>query len=282
MPILPIDDPADARLADYRGVSDPELLRRRQRFVAEGRLVVRRLLTGGRHIAESVLLTAPALDNLADLLPHRYPELPVYVVSQAVMNDLAGFNIHRGCLAIGLRPPRRSTAQLLDIGGLDRLVVLEGVSNADNVGGIFRSAAALGGDAVLLGPHCCDPLYRKAIRTSVGASLEVPFAFADAWPADIDLLRGAGFTIVALTTSGEAPRIEMLAADLTNQPRVAILAGAEGTGLSPEAHAAADLQVRIAMRSGIDSLNVAVALSITLHRMGRHGNRGRFLATRTT
>jgi tRNA G18 (ribose-2'-O)-methylase SpoU len=271
MPIIPIDDPGDARLADYRGVSDPELLRRRQRFVAEGRLVVRRLLTGGRLIAESVLLTAPALDNLADLLPHRYPELPVYVVSQAVMNDLAGFNIHRGCLAIGLRPPRLSTAQLLDTVDLGRLVVLEGVSNADNVGGIFRSTAALGGDAVLLGPHCCDPLYRKAIRTSIGASLEVPFAFAGAWPADLELLRGAGFTIVALATSAEAPRIETLATDLVTQPRVALLAGAEGAGLSPEAHAAADLQIRIAMRPGIDSLNVAVALSITLHRVGRHG-----------
>ena len=269
MPVFPIDDSGDARLADYRGVSDPELLRRRQRFIAEGRLVVRRLLTGGRLIAESVLLTTPALDNLADLLPHRYPGLPVYVVSQAVMNDLAGFNIHRGCLAIGLRPPRLSTAQLLDIGGLDRLVVLEGVSNADNVGGIFRSAAALGGDALLLGPHCCDPLYRKTIRTSIGASLVVPFAFADAWPADIDLLRGAGVTIVALTTSGEAPRVETVAADLAHRPRVAILAGAEGAGLSPEAHAAADLQVRIAMRSGIDSLNVAVAVSIALHHLAR-------------
>jgi tRNA G18 (ribose-2'-O)-methylase SpoU len=269
MPIFPIDDPGDARLADYRGVSDPELLRRRQRFVAEGRLVVRRLLTGGRLIAESVLVTAPALDNLADLLPHRYPELPVYIVSQAAMDDLAGFNIHRGCLAIGLRPPRRSTAQLLDIGGLERLVVLEGVSNADNVGGIFRSAAALGGNAVLLGPHCCDPLYRKAIRTSIGASLEVPFAFADAWPADLGLLRGAGFTTVALTTSAEAPRIETLAAEIVEQPRVALLAGAEGAGLSPEANAAADLQVRIAMRSGIDSLNVSVAVAIALHQVAR-------------
>jgi tRNA G18 (ribose-2'-O)-methylase SpoU len=185
------------------------------------------------------------------------------------MNDLAGFNIHRGCLAIGLRPPRLSTAQLLDIVGLDRLVVLEGVSNADNIGGILRSAAALGGDAVLLGPHCCDPLYRKAIRTSIGASLVVPFAFVGAWPADIDLLRGAGFTVVALTTSAEAPRIETVAAGLANQPRVAILAGAEGTGLSPEAHAAADLHVRIAMRSGIDSLNVAVAVSIALHHLAR-------------
>jgi tRNA G18 (ribose-2'-O)-methylase SpoU len=269
MPIFPIDDPGDARLADYRGVSDPELLRRRQRFVAEGRLVVRRLLTGGRLIAESVLVTAPALDNLADLLPHRFPELPVYVVSQAVMNDLAGFNIHRGCLAIGLRPPRLSTAQLLDTGGLDRLVVLEGVSNADNVGGIFRSTAALGGDAILLGPHCCDPLYRKAIRTSIGASLEVPFAFAGAWPADLELLRGVGFTTVALTTSAEAPRIETLATDLAKHHHLALVAGAESSGLSGEARDAADLQVRIAMRLGIDSINVAVAVSIALHHVAR-------------
>jgi tRNA G18 (ribose-2'-O)-methylase SpoU len=271
MPVIPIDDLADPRVADYRNVPDPELLRGRGVFVAEGRYVVRRLLATTRFVTRSLLLTPAAYDSLADVHTHR-DSLPTYLVSQDAMNAITGFNIHRGCLAIGERPasvPWQTLAR-----DARRLVVLEGVANADNIGGVFRNAAALGADAVLLGPSCTDPLYRKAIRTSMGAALQVPFARMEQWPDDLVRLRASGVTLLALTPAADAIELAQLHQPAVSQrvgiaDRVALLLGHEGEGLSHAAVRAADVRVRIPMEAGVDSLNVATAAAIALYELRR-------------
>src|SRR5262249_23063259 len=157
---------------------------------------------------------------------------------------ITGYNIHRGCLALAVRP---APAALDDVLRAARtVVVLEGVTNADNVGGVFRNAAAFGAGAVLLSPTCCDPLYRKAIRTSMGAVLSVPFARAAPWPAAISLLRSRGFTVGALTPRDPAEHLDVFAADVSarhDRPKVALLIGTEGAGLTQEAESVADRRV---------------------------------------
>jgi tRNA G18 (ribose-2'-O)-methylase SpoU len=265
MPVVQIEDAGDPRLAPFRNVPDPDLLREQGLFIAEGRLVVRTLLTMSPLAARSVLVTPAALEPLADLVPSS-PDLAWLVVPQALMNEIAGFNIHRGCLAAGERPARGSVDALV-AAAPRRLVVLEHVTNADNVGGIFRCAAAFGAGGIVLGPRCCDPLYRKAIRTSMGASLVVPYAVTDDWPAALDRLRSAGYRIAALTPEGEAANLDEVARDLALQDRLAILAGSEGTGLTEQALTRADLRVRIPIVPAVDSLNVTVAVGIALQRV---------------
>jgi tRNA G18 (ribose-2'-O)-methylase SpoU len=265
MPITLITDPNDHRLEDYRGVSDPALLERSRLFIAEGRLVVARLLTGGRFETRSVLVTRPALASLAGALPTDTP-LPVYVVPQPVMNGVTGFNIHRGCLAVGVRRPPEAWAAVIE--EARRLIVLERVSNADNVGAIFRSAAAFGIDAVLLGAACADPLYRKAIRTSMGAALSVPFAHATPWPDALGQLRALGVDVVAMTLDHDATPLSDVAAAVATR-RTALLLGHEGQGLGAEALALSTHRARIPMAAGVDSLNVATAGAIALYAMSR-------------
>ena len=264
MPLLhvPADDP---RIADYRNVPDPELLASRGVFVAEGRHVVRRLLTGSRFRTRSLLLTDAALEALQDLIG-RVPDVPIFVVEQSSMNEVTGFNIHRGCLAVGERPAPAAWTDLVCRARL--VVVLEGVANADNVGGIFRNAAAFGADAVLLGPSCTDPLYRKAIRTSMGAALRVPFAAMDDWPADLVRLRDSGFSVVALTPDPGAAPLRACALAL-REDRIAVLLGHEGAGLSAAALQAATRRVRIPTSDAVDSLNVAAAAAIALYELTR-------------
>jgi tRNA G18 (ribose-2'-O)-methylase SpoU len=245
-------------VAEYRLLSDPAALARAGLFVAEGRLVVRRLLQVGRFVTRSVLVTEAARHALREVLESA--SVPVFVVDQATMNEIAGFNIHRGCLALAERPARAVVEDLaLDDARL--VVVMEGVNNPDNVGGIFRSAAAFGVDAVILGPSCSDPLYRKSVRTSMAATLAVPFADAGAWPQAIADLRARGFAVLALTPARDALPID----DLPPLDRVAILVGAEGEGVSAAALAAADYRVRIPMNGTADSLNVTVAASIAMY-----------------
>ncbi len=256
-----MDDP---RVEDYRHIADPSYLLDRGLFVAEGRLVVQQLLPPSTWVLRSILLTPTAAASFGDALeatPAR-----VFLVEQSLMNDIAGFNIHRGCLALAERPVARALAAS-DLAPLSRIVVLEGVSNPDNVGGIFRSAAAFGVEAVILGPACGDPLYRKAVRTSMAATLAVPFVNAGEWPSALGLLRAQGFTVVALTPQSPAVPLGTLPAT----PRVAILLGAEGDGLSAAALAAADVRVRIPMTGAVDSLNVTTAASIAMyHAFGLH------------
>lgn len=272
MPIIEVPDPADTRLALYRNVPDADLLRDAGVFVAEGRLVVRRLLRDGRLTPRSLLVTAAALASLDDPSV-THPALPVYVVAQDVMNGITGFNLHRGCLALATRPPRREwaefaqSAHLLDPARGARLVVLEQVGNADNVGSIFRSAAALGAEAVLLGPRCADPLYRKAIRTSMGAALSLPYADAAPWPGVLDDLAARGITVVGLTPDPGARPVQEVAAEIGRVP-VALLLGHEGDGLTPAALAHCRYRARIPITADVDSLNVAVAAAIALAAFG--------------
>jgi tRNA G18 (ribose-2'-O)-methylase SpoU len=192
--------------------------------------------------------------------------VPIFVADRTAIFDLTGHDLHRGCLALVERPLVASAAAVL--ASAETVVILEGVSNADNVGGVFRNAAAFGA-SVLLSPACCDPLYRKAIRTSMGATLRVPFARAGAgdWPAVLMRVRAAGFTIVALTPREPAETLAMFARR-PRAGRLAWLVGTEGAGLSDAAEAAADHRVRIPISRAVDSLNVAVAAGIALHACG--------------
>ena len=261
MPVLSIDDAGDPRLADYQGIPEPELARARGVFVAEGRLVVRRLLAS-RFTTRSVMVTPAVLDTVrADLEGH--PCLPVFVVPQGLMNSVAGFNMHRGCLALAERPREASLSTAM-LQAVNRLLVIEGVNNPDNIGGLFRSAAAFGVDLVVLGPGCGDPLYRKAIRTSMAAALQVPFVYAGEWPGALTLLRSNGLRVVALTPAADAQSLADLPSD---RRRIALLAGAEGDGLTADAMAAADERVRIPIAVHVDSLNVTVAVSIALFQL---------------
>jgi tRNA G18 (ribose-2'-O)-methylase SpoU len=252
-PISSLDDP---RLSAYTRVADPAWLRGRGLFVAEGRLVVRRLIADGRFAVDSVLVTPAALSALEDLLGGT-SDLSVYVCSQEQLNALAGFNFHRGCLALGRRPPRLDVRSLA---GADLLIGLEAVGNPDNVGGIFRSALAFGAGGVLLDARSADPLYRKAIRTSMGAALRLPFAVVEDWGSAIERLREIGFRVAALTPAEDA-------SDITSMPaseRLLLLFGSEGEGLSAGVQERADARLRIPIDPRSDSLNVAVAAGIAL------------------
>jgi tRNA G18 (ribose-2'-O)-methylase SpoU len=269
VPFISIDDPADARLEDYRNIPDAELIEQRGIFVAEGRLVVTRLLDDSRFNARSVLITDAARRGMSEVFDgrlHAAPtSVPIYVVPQWVINAITGFNIHRGCLAIGERTP---PAEWQDVtANARRLVVIERLANADNVGSIFRHAAAFGVDAVLLDPASTDPLYRKAIRTSMGASLRIPFARLDPWPAVLRELRARGYSLLALTPSAERTLQEV--ARQAEGEKVALVLGHEGEGLSAGALEACDRRARIPMAPGIDSLNVATACAIALYELQR-------------
>jgi tRNA G18 (ribose-2'-O)-methylase SpoU len=267
LPIVSITDSGDPRLADYGNVPDPELLSRRRLFVAEGRMVVRRLLAAPALTTRSVMVTTPALAAIEDLLGSQ-PGVTVYVVPQGVMDEVTGFNIHRGCLALGVRPPRSDWRALTAAARL--VVMLERVGNADNMGSIFRSAQAFGTDAVLLGPACADPLYRKAIRTSMGASLALPFADVTPWPGALGDLAAAGWQIVGLTPDATAASIRDVPGSLRDpglHRHIAIVLGHEGEGLTKAAMDACTIRARIPISPAVDSLNVATAAAIALYEI---------------
>ena len=265
-----IDDPDDPRVADYRAaVRDraPGL------FLCEGRFVVSRLLAAPRFRARSILATPRALDDLREALGSTPP--PIFLASTATMRAIFGFKFHRGCLALGERPARLDSAESVigpapasgeDPTAAPRLVVgLDDVSDPDNVGAVFRNAAAFGAAGVLLSAGSADPLYRKTLRVSMAATLSVPFARTE-WTATLDALREGGYTLAALTPDRDAEPIDRAAPRLA-RGRVALIVGAEGYGLGAESRARADVCVRIPMAAGIDSLNVATACGIALHRL---------------
>lgn len=268
MPVVYIRDPRDPRVADYRAVSEPDLVRVRGVFIAEGRFVVQRLIGDRRFKIRSLLLNDPshrALEPALDALP---AETPVYLAAATDFPAIAGFDIHRGCLALAERPPDVPFAEILP--AARTIVILEGVGNVDNVGGVFRNAAAFGVGAVLLNPTCGDPLYRKAIRTSMAATLRVPFARVGDWPANLAEVRQRGFSLVALTPREPSVTIGTFASG-ARPARVALLIGAEGPGLSEGVLAMADHRVRIPTTSAVDSLNLAVAAGIVLARLNHEG-----------
>ena len=272
--ILRVSDAEDPRLAGYGLVAQPSALLRAGWFVAEGRLVVERLLSERRYQVESLLLSESAHAALGAQLAASGLEAPVYVCPAALFERLTGYDFHRGCLALVRRPPPLDWRALALRSRA--LVVLEAVANVDNVGGVFRNAAAFGADGVLLDPASADPLYRKAIRTSMGATLCVPFAKLGAdgsaagerpWPECLSELAAHGFELIALTPGASAQEIDAFAATPDRAERCALLFGAEGSGLSPRALELCQQRLRIAIRPEVDSLNLAVACGIALQRL---------------
>ncbi|WP_375458064.1 TrmH family RNA methyltransferase [uncultured Enterovirga sp.] len=257
MSVIRIEDPEDPRIAPYRSVRERDLARADGCFIAEGDVVVRILLSGrSRFRAQSLLLADTAAGQAFGA--EFGASLPTYAASRAVMDRIVGFPIHRGILAVAGRGDPAEVDAILPPGPA-RLLVLCGIANHDNVGGAFRNAAAFGADAVLLDGESCDPLYRKAIRVSVGATLIVPFARRGSPEAILGRLTEAGFHILALSPEGRE------ALDAVAWPkRVAIVVGSEGTGLS-RAILSARRTIRIGMAPGFDSLNVATASGIALH-----------------
>jgi len=243
-------------------VRERDLVGRQGLFVAEGEVVLRVLARSRLHRPVSLLIARKRVAGLSEILAAFPDEVPVYAAGQAVMDAVVGFPIHRGILALGARVAEPDPAELL--AGLPRralVLVLSAIANHDNMGGLFRNAAAFGADAVLLDADCCDPLYRKAIRVSVGAALTTPFARLAPGADLLGLLEGQGFEAVALS-----PRGATTLAQLSRPPRAAVVLGAEGAGLA-EALLARARTVRIPMADGFDSLNVAVTAGVVLHHL---------------
>ena len=255
-----IDDVDDPRIAAYRNIRERDLVGRQARFIAEGRVVLNVILTGARYDLESALVLENRLPGTADLLARLPPDVPLYTASRAILDRIAGFPVHRGILAIGKRRPAETPVELLAKLPANALVlVLCGISNHDNVGSIFRNAAAFEADAILLDETCCDPLYRKAIRVSVGAALKVPFVRGGTIGEIMAALKEYRFDLVALSPGG-GTRLDQIG----RSDRHAIMVGAEGNGL-PADILNSTPTVRIAMTGRFDSLNVAAASAIALH-----------------
>lgn len=249
-------------LSPFGLVGQPRELERAGLFVAEGRQIVRRLIEDGRFRIHSVAVTPPAAAALASLF-ERHREIPVHVCEPDALRAITGFDFHRGCLALAWRelPP----VPLDRLTHAPRLLALEGVGDPDNVGGLFRTAFALGVDALLLDPATADPYYRKAIRTSMGATLRLPFVRVTPWPSALDRWRDAGSRIVALTPHPSATPLAQVR--LAPGDRLVLLAGSEGQGLCDASLRYADLMVRIPVDPRADSLNVVVAAGVALNAL---------------
>lgn len=259
-----ITDPDDERLGDYRALTDLELRTRWEPpnglFIAEGELVLRRALRAG-YAPRSYLVDAKRAAQLDDLPG----DAPVYAATPQVLEQATGFHVHRGVLASFHRLPLLDADDVLATAR--RVAVLEDVNNHTNIGAVFRGAAALGIDAVLLSPTCADPLYRRSVRVSMGEVFAVPYARLEPWPDGLARVRAAGYTVLALTPAPDAVPMQHLTA--AQRARPALLLGAEGPGLSRHALAASDVPVRLPMRRGVDSLNVAAAAAVAFWELSR-------------
>ncbi|WP_454886709.1 TrmH family RNA methyltransferase [Sphingomonas oryzagri] len=260
--IIPVEHIDDPRIESYRDIRERDLVGRAGCFVAEGRVVIEKLVGAAGCRLDSMLIAAHRVESFADVLAKLDDATPVFVASQAVLDAIAGFALHRGLLAIGRRVDPPTAGQLLE--GLPAradILVLSGIANHDNMGGIFRNAAAFGIRAVLLDASCCDPLYRKAIRVSVGATLLVPYARVARGTDVLDMLDRHGFSPIALSPGGDDDLRYLPVAE-----RNAVLLGAEGPGLAPHLLDRART-VRLSMADGFDSLNVATTSGIVLHHL---------------
>lgn len=278
-----VTDPSDERLADYVSLTDVALRSRHEPakglYIAESSTVLGRALRAG-HRPRSVLLAPRWVPDLERIVAEVWPDeavsdeaapdetasddaapdevIPVYVADEPVLEAITGFHVHRGALAAMHRPALPDVADVL--AGARRVAVLEDVVDHTNVGAAFRSAAALGVDAVLVTPRCADPLYRRSVRVSMGTVFQVPWTRIDPWPGGVDALRDAGFVTAALALSDDAITLDELVA--APPERLALVLGAEGHGLKAATVAACDLVVRIPMAGGVDSLNVAAAAAV--------------------
>lgn len=256
--IVRLDDAADPRLVDYVHLRDVSLRQKLEAehgvYLAEGEKVIRRAVGAG-HRPASFLMAPRWLDGLADVLATT--DAPCFVLSEQLIESLTGFHVHRGALASLERPEPTPVADVL--AGARRIVVMEDLSDHTNVGAIFRSAAALGFDGVLMSPRCADPLYRRAIKVSMGAVFRLPYARMDDWYGAPDLLRDAGFTTCALTVGEGAIAVDEVPVDID---RLALIVGSEGHGLTERWEHGADLRVTIPMSADIDSLNAAASVAV--------------------
>jgi tRNA G18 (ribose-2'-O)-methylase SpoU len=265
-----LDDPTDERLGDYAALTDPELRKRYEHrlgvLIAEGPNPVRELVTSPFDV-RSVLLAEGRVEAMADVVAALDDDVPVYVVPRDVLYEVVRFPLHQGVVACGRRRPPSQLAEV--VRDAERLLVLEGLNDHENLGTLFRTARGLGTDGVLLGPGCADPLYRRSVRVSMGHVLHVPFATAGpTTEAALDDLHARGWTTVALTPDPFVPDLREVARDVATG-RVALLLGAEGPGLSRGALGEAHVRARIPMHAAVDSLNVAAAGAIALHALTR-------------
>lgn len=261
-----IDNPDDVSLADYVRLRETSLRRHLEAehglFIAEGEKVIRRAIEAG-YRPRSFLLAERWLAGLTDVL-ERWPEVPVYVVSEELAEEVTGFHVHRGALASLHREVRHTVDEILAAGASrSRIAVLEDLVDHTNVGAVFRSAAALGVDAIFVTPRCADPLYRRSIKVSMGTVFQVPWTRIDPWPDGIQLLKDAGYLVAGMTLGDGAITLDELAAQ--RPPKLALVFGTEGHGLTPKADRMLDVRVTIPMMNGVDSLNVASSSAVAFY-----------------
>ncbi|WP_445156197.1 TrmH family RNA methyltransferase [Arthrobacter sp. Hor0625] len=259
----------DPRVADYTQLTDVHLRKLREpaegMYIAESSRVLRRALAAG-HRPRSFFLAEKWREDLADVF-EAYPDMPAYIGSAELLEQITGFHLHRGAMAAMHRPAPVPLPELL--AGARRIAVLEDIVDHTNVGAIFRSAAALGLDAVLISPRCGDPLYRRSVRVSMGTVFQVPWARLDEWPGNLAVLKDHGFLVAAMELTPDAVDVDDLAA--RNPERLALVLGTEGAGMSEATLAAVDLAVKIPMRPGVDSLNVAAASAVAFWELRHRG-----------
>lgn len=262
-----VADSRDPRLDDYRNLRDVQLRRSLEAehglFLAEGEKVVRRAAVAGFRV-RSFLMAPRWLEGLAEVLEGT--DAPCYVLPEPLAEQVTGFHVHRGALASLVRTPLPTVEEVLE--GAHTVVVCEDIVDHTNIGAIFRSAAALGIDGVLLAPRCADPLYRRSVKVAMGAVFALPWTRLPDWYDAPPLLAGHGFTTVALTLADGAVPMEDALAGLD---KVALLLGSEGHGLSPHWRRSAQRSAVIPMRAGIDSLNVAAAAAVACYAISRRG-----------
>lgn len=264
---IEVADPADPRLADYARLTDVGHRVRREPaagvFIAEGATVLERALAAG-YTPRSLLLApnrvAPAAALAAEVSARG---APVYVAAPDLLENLTGYHVHRGLLAAMARRPLPQLADVL--AGARRVVVCEDIVDHTNLGALFRCAAGFGIDAVLVTPSCADPLYRRAIRTSMGTVFALPWTRLQSWPGDVAALQEAGFTVAALSPGAGGESVELAEFAARSPERIAWVFGTEGDGLAASTVAASDVCVHIRMKPGVDSLNVAAAAAVTFY-----------------
>jgi tRNA G18 (ribose-2'-O)-methylase SpoU len=270
-----VNDPEDPRLDDFRDLNSvdrrPDLPTGKGLVIAEGVLVVQRMLAS-RFTPHALLGTDRRLgeleEDLADASAGSGARAPYYRASADVMAQVVGFHLNRGVLAAARRVPEPTIAEVVD--GARTVAVLEGVNDHENLGSIFRNAAGLGVDAVVFGSGCADPLYRRAVRVSMGHALLVPYARATDWPADLVVLKQRGFRLLAMTPHRQARPLPEAMAEVRDE-RIALAVGAEGPGLTSAVLRLSDIHVRIPMSRGTDSLNVATAAALAFYERTRVG-----------
>ncbi|WBQ02168.1 TrmH family RNA methyltransferase [Kribbella sp. CA-293567] len=261
-PLVTIEDAADERLGDYVQLREVNLRRMLEEehglFIAEGDKVIRRAADAG-YEPRSFLLAPRWLDSLADVL-EKWPEAPVYVVTEELAEQVTGFHVHRGALASYRRQPAVELAGLLTG---RRIAIFDDIVDHTNVGAGFRAAAAMGVNAVLITPTCADPLYRRSIKVSMGTVFQIPWTRLSSWPGALEVLKAHGFVTAALALTDDSITLDELTA--RHDEKLALLFGTEGHGLKPHVLEQADLTVKIPMSGGVDSLNVASSAAVAFY-----------------